>query len=51
MKRLSQKVKNALKEPSKILLCIISSERVSRLFGDKTFLKIKYRLVMKKNST
>ena len=48
MKSFLKKLKKAITNPSLVVLAALSKEPIARLFSDKLYLKIKYRLTMKK---
>lgn len=48
MKTFLKKLKKAVTNPDRLLLFLLEKEFVARLFSDKLYLKLKYRLVMKK---
>lgn len=48
MKSFLKKLKKCVTDPSRVLLFFLGKESIARLFPDKIYLKIKYRLVMRK---
>lgn len=50
MKSFLKNLKKAVTDPRKVLLFILEKEFIARLFSDKFYLKLKYRLAMKKKS-
>lgn len=48
MKTFLKKLKKAVSEPRRLLIFLLNKECIARLFPDKLYLKIKFRLTMKK---
>jgi len=48
MKKILKKLKKAILNPKLVLLYLLNKEMIARIFSDKMYLKIKYRLTMGK---